>query len=99
MDGPRANKPHIERIPMTLEYLYRNALDMVYIAPLANDKTFRIFKSRIQNTPLTMAAATKEYLEIRIKQLHPDIQWMQVWINHIRPRRKSHRCGTSSYII
>ena len=26
--------PHIGRIPMTLEYLYGNALDMAYMAPL-----------------------------------------------------------------
>ena len=33
MNGPRANPPHIGQIPMTLEHLYRWALDMAYIAP------------------------------------------------------------------
>ena len=86
---------------MTLEYLYRHALDMTYIAPLANDETLRTFKPRIQNTPHTKASLTKECLEVRIKELHPDTQWMQVWKNYIRPRyrRKSHPCGTSCYMI
>ena len=96
LGGPRANPPHTGGIPMTLEYLYRHELDIAYIASLANDETLRTFKLRIQNTPHTMAAVTKEYLEIRIKQLHSDAQWMQVWKNYIRPRyrRKSHPCGT-----
>jgi len=33
LEGPRPNSPHIGRIPMTLEYLYRYAVDMAYIAP------------------------------------------------------------------
>jgi len=85
LDGPKANPPHRGWIPIT-EDLYRHALDIAYIAPHANDETLRTFKPRIRNTPHTMAAATKEYLEIRIKELHPDTQWKQVWKNYIRPR-------------
>jgi len=77
LDEPRANPPHIGRI----EYLYPNAMDMAYIAPPGNDETLRTLKLRVYNTLYTMAAATRESREIRIKQLHPDTQWMQVWKN------------------
>ena len=73
--------PHIGRIPMTLGYLYRYALDMAYIAPPGNDDTLRTFKLCVYNTLHTMAAARRESREMRIKQLHPDTQWMQVWKN------------------
>ena len=79
LDGPRTNPHHIGRKPMTLEYLYRYALDMAYIAPPGNDETLRTFKLRVYNTLHTMAAATRESREMRIKQLHPDTQWIQVW--------------------
>jgi len=81
LDGPRVNTPRIGRIPMTLEYLYRYALDMAYIALPGNDETLRTFKPRVYNTLHTIAAATRESREMRIKQLHPDTQWMQVWKN------------------
>ena len=64
---------------MTLEYLYRYALDMAYIAPPGNDETLRTFKLRVYNTLHIMAAATRESREMRITQLHSDTQWMQVW--------------------
>ena len=66
---------------MTLEYLYRYAQDMAYVAPHGNDETFRTFKLRVYNTLHTMAAATRESREMGIKQLHQDTQWMQVWKN------------------
>ena len=81
LDGPRANHPHIGRIPKALEYLYRYAQDMAYIAHTGNDETLRTFKLRVYNTLHTMAAATRESREMRITQLHPDTQWMQVWKN------------------
>jgi len=58
LDGPRANPPHIGRIPMTLEYLYRYALDMAYIAPPSNDETLRTIRLRVYNTLHTKAATT-----------------------------------------
>ena len=63
---------------MTLGDLYRYALNMVYILPSGNDETLLTFKLRVYNTLRTMAAATKEYREMRIKQLHAGTQWMQV---------------------
>jgi hypothetical protein len=54
---------------------------MAYITPPGNDKTLWTFKLRVYNTLHTMAAATRESREMRIKQLHPDTQWMQVWKN------------------
>jgi len=81
LDGPRAKPPHIGRIPITLDYLYLYALDMAYIAPPGNDETLRTFKLRVYHTVHTLAAATRESREMRIKQLHPDTQWMQVWKN------------------
>jgi len=46
-----------------------------------NDEALRTFKLRVYNTVGTMAAATRESREMRIKLLHPDTQWMQVWKN------------------
>jgi len=77
LDGPRANPSHIRLIPIT--FLYRYALDMAYIAPPGNNETLRTFKLLVYNTLYTMAAATRESREMRIKQPHPDTQWMQVW--------------------
>ena len=73
--------PHMRRIPMTLEYLNRYVLDMAHIAPPVKDETLRTFKLRVYNTLHIMAAATRESREMRIAQLHPDTQWMQVWKN------------------
>jgi len=72
LDGPWANPPHIVRIRMTLEYLYRYAIDMVYITPPGNDETLRTCKLRVYATLHTVVAATRESREMRIKQLHPD---------------------------
>jgi len=72
LDGRRANHPHVGRIPVTLEYLYRYALDLAYIATTGNDKTLGTFNLRVYNTLHTIAAATRESREMRIKQLHPD---------------------------
>jgi len=103
LDGPGSNPPYIEWIPMTLEYLYRYALYMVYIAPPPprNDEALRTFKLRVYNTLHPMATATRESKQMRIKQLHPDTQWMPVWKTYIRSgyRRKSHPCGTSWHMI
>jgi hypothetical protein len=66
---------------MTLEHLYRWALDMAYVAPPGNDEMLRIFKLCVYNTLHKMAAATRESGEVRMKQLHPDTHWMQVWKN------------------
>ena len=54
---------------------------MAYIAPPWNEETLRTFKLRVYNTVHTMAAATRESREMRITQLLPGTQWMQVWKN------------------
>ena len=54
---------------------------MANIAPPGNDETLRTFKLRIYNNLHTVASAMRESREIRIKQLHPDTQWTQVWKN------------------
>jgi len=66
---------------MTLEYLYQYALDLAYIAPPGNQETLRTFKLRVYNTLHTMEAAPRESRQMRIKQLHLDTQWLQVWKN------------------
>ena len=80
-DGHRANPPHIGRIPIALEYLYRYVLDVAYIAHHGNDETLRTFELRVYCTQYTMAAVTRESREMKVMQLHPDTQWMQVWKN------------------
>jgi len=67
LNGFRANPPHIGQIPMTLEYLYRYAIDMAYITTPGKEETLQIFKLRVYNTLHTMAAATRESRGIRIK--------------------------------
>jgi len=41
--GPRANPPHVGRIPTKVEYLYQYALDTAYIVDPANDEPLRTF--------------------------------------------------------
>jgi len=64
--GPRLNPPHRGRIPTTLEYLYRYALDMFYIAPPENDETLRTFKRRVYSILRAMAPAARESREMSI---------------------------------
>ena len=79
LDGPRANPPNIGRMPIMLEYLYSYTQDRGYTAHPGNVEGLRTFKLRVYNTQHTMAASTRESREMRIKQLHPDTRWMQVW--------------------
>ena len=98
LDRPSVNPPHIGRIPTTLQYLYRYALDMAYIAPRGNDETLRTFKLRVHNTLHTMEAATKESQEMRIKQLHLETQCLQVWKN-LRTAWVSEEIASVWYIV
>jgi acetone carboxylase gamma subunit len=66
---------------MALEYLYRYVLDVAFIAPPGKNEMLRIFKLHFYNTLYIMKAATRGSREMRITQLHPDTQWMQVWKN------------------
>lgn len=77
--GPRAKPPHRVRKSTSLEYLYRYALDMVYIAPRGNDETLWTSKRRVYSTLHSMAAATRESREMRISQRSPDTKCKQVW--------------------
>jgi len=81
LDGPGANPPYIGRIPMTLEYVYRYALDMAYIAPPGITKRSGHLNCGSTILLHTMAAATRESREMRITQIHPDTQWTQMWKN------------------
>jgi len=70
LDGPRTKPPHIGRIPMTLEYLFRYALEMAYITPPGNEELLRTFKLRVYNTLHIMAAATRESRESNYIRTH-----------------------------
>jgi len=54
--------PHIGRIPITLEYLYRYGLDMVYITPPGTTK----FSGH------SNCATTIIYIEWRLRQENPE---------------------------
>jgi len=78
LDGPRANTPHIGWISISICTGHG-----LYSTP-GNDETLRIFKQRVYNTLHTIAAASRESREMRIKQLHPDTQWKNLhtaWVS------------------
>ena len=63
-----------------------------------NDETLRTFQLRIYNTLHTMATVTRESREMRIKQLHPETQWMQGW-KHLHTAWISEEIASVWYIV
>ena len=64
--GLQANPPDMGRIPNRLAYLQHYALDMAYIAPKRQDETTQHFTRRIYDSLQQMAAAGRDYRDMRI---------------------------------
>jgi hypothetical protein len=93
---PKENSPNIRRILRALGYLRTYALEWAYIDPHRLGETRRALIRRVYGTLRTMSKADAKPREVRIKQLHPEIEWARVWHN-LRSIRLTERAQSAWY--
>jgi hypothetical protein len=75
------NPPHRNRIPATLEYLRRFAIDSAYIVGKGPTETMAAYKGRIYDTLYHISRMEAESREMRIVTLRPQTNWPTLWKN------------------
>jgi hypothetical protein len=75
------NPPYRDRIPATLEYLRRYAVDVAYVTQQGSTEPQSTYKRRFYDTMHCMCRAATESKEMRIISLWPQTAWPTVWKN------------------
>ena len=81
LTGLGQNPPFRDRIPATMVYLRRFAVDSAYVAERGPTESMKVYKRRVYDTPHHISKMEMGPRGMRITTIWPNTAWPTVWKN------------------